>query len=81
MEPDTADKRTDTESMIAMDSLNQITSSWSSSSTLVKVAMVAAGCLVLFVAFKVGHIILKLLFGLVGLALLGWAVWWFCFRP
>jgi hypothetical protein len=63
-----------------MDSINQITSSWSSSSTAIKVAVVVAGCLVLFVAFKVGHIILKMLFGLIGLALLGWAIWWFFFR-
>ena len=63
-----------------MNSVNEITSTWSSGSTPVKVAMVIVGCLVLFVAFKVGHIVLKLLFGLAGLALLGVGVWWFFFR-
>ncbi|HTJ00389.1 MAG TPA: hypothetical protein VL527_16030 [Dongiaceae bacterium] len=40
-------------------------------------AFVVIGCLVLYVAFKIGFVILKILLGLVGLALLGGALWWF----
>jgi hypothetical protein len=63
-----------------MNGISQITSGWSSDSGLARVVMVAAGCLVLFVAFKVGHFLLKILFGLAGLALLGGSIWWFFFR-
>ena len=44
---------------------------------LPKVGMGAGGLLALFVAFKVGRFIFKVLFGLVALALLAGAVWWF----
>jgi hypothetical protein len=47
------------------------------SSPVVRVAIVVAGCLVLLVAFKFGSFILKTGLGLVGLALLGGAIWWF----
>ena len=50
------------------------------SSPVAKVIIVIAGLLVLYVAFKVGAFILKILFGLVGLALLGGVIWWFFFR-
>ncbi len=43
----------------------------------VQLAIVAAGCLLLYVAVKLGHVILKMLPGLAGLALLGGAIWWF----
>jgi uncharacterized membrane protein YGL010W len=41
------------------------------------VAVLVAGCLVLYVAFKIGFVILKMALGLVALALLGGATWWF----
>jgi hypothetical protein len=43
-------------------------------SPVVQAALVAAGCLVLYVAFKIGGVILKML---LGLALIAGAVWWF----
>jgi hypothetical protein len=43
-------------------------------SPVVQVAMLAAGCFVLFVAVKIGGFILKML---LGLALLGGVIWWF----
>ena len=46
------------------------------SSPAVQMAVVVAGCLVLYVAFKLGFVILKIVLGL-GLALLGGAIWWF----
>lgn len=47
------------------------------SSPAVQVAVVAAGCLVLYVAFKIGLVVLKIALGLVVLMLLGGATWWF----
>jgi hypothetical protein len=47
------------------------------SSPAVQVAVVVVGCLVLFVAFKIGFVILKIVLVLAGLALLGGATWWF----
>jgi uncharacterized membrane protein YGL010W len=47
------------------------------SSPAVQVAVVVAGCLVLYVAFKIGFVILKIVFGLAGIALLDCATWWF----
>ena len=44
------------------------------SSPVVQIAMVAAGCIVLYVAFKIGGVILKVL---LGLALLAGVIWWF----
>ena len=46
-----------------------------------KVLMALCGIIALFVAIKVGQVMFRLLFGLVGLALLGGAVWWFLVRP
>ena len=37
----------------------------------------AAGVVALFLAIKIGHFILRLVFGLVGLAAIVGAVWWF----
>jgi hypothetical protein len=51
--------------------LSQITNNPVSPAILV--AIVAAGCLVLFVVVKIGGVILKLLLGLAGIAI----VWWF----
>jgi len=49
-------------------------------SPVLKVALVLGGVIALFVAIKVGEVVMKLLFGLVGLALLGGAGWWFFVR-
>ena len=47
-----------------------------SSSPAAKAVLVVGGCLVLYVAFKVGHFLLKMLFGLLGVALLVTVFWW-----
>jgi len=52
--------------------IGQITTN--TTSPVVQVAMVVAGCLVLYVAIKLGGVILKML---LGLALLGGVIWWF----
>jgi hypothetical protein len=49
-------------------------------SPAVKAAIVLGGVLALFIALKVGQVMIKLLFGLAGLALLGGAVWWIVMR-
>jgi len=46
-------------------------------SPVLKAAMVLGGIIALFVAMKVGQVMIRLLFGLIGLAILGGAVWWF----
>ena len=43
-------------------------------------ATLAGAILVLFVAMKVGRVILRVLFGLIGLALLAGAAWWLLAR-
>ena len=43
-------------------------------------ATVLGGMFALFVAIKVGQVMLRLLFGLLGLAILGGAGWWFLMR-
>jgi hypothetical protein len=63
-----------------MDITGQISSEWSSASEVVKVGMVIAGCLALFVALKLGGFILKLVFGLIGLVLIGGVICWFLTR-
>jgi hypothetical protein len=47
------------------------------SSFAVQVAIMVVGCLAVYVAFKIGIAILKIVFGLVGLMLLVGAIWWF----
>jgi hypothetical protein len=42
---------------------------------------VVLGCLALLVAVKIGLFILKVIFGVVALAVLGGAIWWFLLRP
>ena len=44
------------------------------------IVAVVVGCLALFVAIKVGRFIMKVIFGLIALALLGGAAWWFLLR-
>ena len=45
-------------------------------SPALKAAAVLSGIIALFVSIKVGQVMIRLLFGLIGLALLGGAVWW-----
>jgi len=46
-------------------------------SPALKAAAVLGGILALFLAIKVGQVMIRLLFGLIGFALLGGAAWWF----
>jgi len=46
-------------------------------SPTLKVVVVLGGVFALFIAISVGRVVLRLLFGLAGLALLGGAAWWF----
>src|SRR5512144_1165744 len=41
-----------------------------------KVATVLGGVVALFVAMRVGQVLIKFLFGVIGLAVLGGAAWW-----
>jgi hypothetical protein len=41
------------------------------------VLIAVLGVVALFLALKVGHVILKLVFSLVGLAVIVGAIWWF----
>jgi hypothetical protein len=50
------------------------------SSPVVEAAIIAAGCLVIYAAAKVGYVLLKIILGLAGLAVLGGSIWWFFFR-
>jgi hypothetical protein len=61
-----------------MNILAQIT--LSEFSPALKVATVLGGIIVLVVAMRVGQVLIKLLFGLTGLAILGGAAWWFLGR-
>jgi hypothetical protein len=47
-------------------------------SPALKVVTVLGGIIALFVAMRVGQVLIKLLFGLIGLAILGG--WWFLVR-
>jgi hypothetical protein len=49
-------------------------------SPALKAATVLGGIIALFVAMKVGQVLIRLLFGLIGLALLAGAVCWFLVR-
>jgi hypothetical protein len=55
--------------------MGQIT--MNTASPVTQVARVAIGCFVLHVAVKIGGVFLKIL---LGLALLGGAIWWFHFK-
>ena len=49
--------------------------------SLAAMAIIAfAAVILIIIALKIGRMIAKLALGLVGLALLGGAVWWFFFR-
>ena len=43
-------------------------------------AIAVAGVVAIYAAIKIAHFILKLAFGLIGLALVAGAVWWFFLR-
>ena len=43
-------------------------------------AIVLGGIIALFIAIRIGQVMIRLLFGLIGLALLGGTVWWFLAR-
>jgi hypothetical protein len=49
-------------------------------SPALKAAIVLSGVFALFIAMKVGQLMIRMLFGLIGLALLGGAAWWFLMR-
>jgi len=49
-------------------------------SPILKLAVVLGGIIALCVAIKVGQLVMRLFFGLIGLALLGATVWWFLTR-
>ena len=44
-------------------------------SPALKAAVVLGGVIALFIAMKVGQVMIRMLFGLIGLALLGGAAW------
>ena len=46
----------------------------------VKVSSIVLGILAIYIAIKVAKIFFKLVFGVIGLALLGAAAWWFLLR-
>ena len=54
--------------------MNIFAQTMSELSPALKAATVLAGIIALFVAIKVGQVMIRLLFGLIGLALLGGAV-------
>lgn len=45
-----------------------------------QISLIVFGLLSVFIAFKIAHFVLKVVLHLIGLALLGSAVWWFFFR-
>ncbi len=45
-----------------------------------QILLIVFGLLSVFIAFKIAHFVLKVVLHLIGLALLGGAVWWFFFR-
>jgi hypothetical protein len=49
-------------------------------SPILKAVVVVGGLIALCVAVKVGQLVVRLLFGFIGLALIGAAVWWFLVR-
>jgi hypothetical protein len=61
-----------------MEIVGQITPNLSSPAA--KVVLVIVGCVALYLAIKIGHFLLRILFGLVGLALIGLVIWWFLHR-
>ena len=49
-------------------------------SPALKAATMLGGMIALFIAIRVGQVMIRLFFGLSGLALLGGAAWWFLVR-
>ena len=49
-------------------------------SHITPVLIIVFGLLAIYIAFKVAHFVLKVVLHLIGLALLGGAVWWYFFR-
>ena len=49
-------------------------------SHLTPVLIIIFGVLAIYIAFKIAHFVLKVVLHLIGLALLGMAVWWWFFR-
>ena len=49
-------------------------------SPALKAGVVLGGVIALFIAMKVGQLMIRILFGLIGLPLLGRAAWWFVMR-
>jgi hypothetical protein len=45
-----------------------------------QILLIVFGVLSIYIAFKIAHFVLKVVLHLIGLALLGGAVWWFFFR-
>ena len=44
------------------------------------ILLILFGLLSIYLAYKIAHFLLKVVLHLIGLALLGGAVWWFFFR-
>ena len=61
-----------------MDMIEQIKTSVCSHSSMAVIAVV--GILALILAWKIVHLILRVMFVLLGLAAIGTAVWWFFLR-
>jgi uncharacterized membrane protein YebE (DUF533 family) len=53
---------------------------WVEFSPALKAAVVLGGVIALLLAVKVGQVMIRLLFGLIGLGLLAGAVWWFVMK-
>ena len=49
-------------------------------SPALKILTVLGGVIALFVAMRVGQVVIKLLFGVISLAILGGVVWWFLLK-
>jgi hypothetical protein len=62
-----------------MDMIEQIKAGLFSHGSMAVIAVV--GVVALILAMKVAHFIIRLLLGLIALAALGGAAWWFFLRP
>jgi hypothetical protein len=61
-----------------MDMIDQLKASLLSHSSMAVIAVV--GILALILAIKIAHFIIRLILGLIALAAIGAAVWWFFLR-
>jgi hypothetical protein len=48
-------------------------------SHLTQILLIVFGVLAIYIAFKIAHFVLKVVLHIIGLVLLGSAVWWFFF--